>query len=36
MGLMFCRRVMESIGGSIEVDSVLGAGATVSLYFKTP
>ncbi|WP_143763060.1 hybrid sensor histidine kinase/response regulator [Ramlibacter tataouinensis] len=35
MGLMFCRRVMESIGGSIAVDSVLGAGTKVSLYFKT-
>ncbi len=36
MGLMFCRRVMESTGGSIELNSVLGAGTTVSLYFKTP
>lgn len=34
MGLMFCRRVMQSIGGSIEVSSVEGQGATVSLYFQ--
>ena len=34
MGLMFCRRVVQSLGGSIEVCSELGRGATVSLYFK--
>ncbi|MBC5764424.1 hybrid sensor histidine kinase/response regulator [Ramlibacter albus] len=34
MGLMFCRRVMESIGGGIEIQSTPGAGATVTLYFK--
>jgi two-component system response regulator PhcR len=34
MGLVFCRRVMESIGGSIELDSTIGQGATVSLFFK--
>ena len=33
MGLMFCRRVMQSIGGSIEVGSEPGHGATVWLYF---
>jgi two-component system response regulator PhcR len=33
MGLMFCQRVMRSIGGSIEIRSVLGQGAAVSLYF---
>ncbi|HWP12977.1 MAG TPA: hybrid sensor histidine kinase/response regulator [Ramlibacter sp.] len=33
MGLMFCRRVMQSIGGSIEISSVLGRGTTVTLYF---
>lgn len=34
MGLMFCQRVMQSIGGSIEIDSDLGAGTAVHLYFK--
>ena len=34
MGLMFCQRVMQSIGGSIEIDSTPGAGTTISLYFK--
>ncbi|MDR3452141.1 MAG: hybrid sensor histidine kinase/response regulator [Rhodoferax sp.] len=34
MGLMFCRRVVQSLGGSIELNSELGHGATVSLYFK--
>jgi two-component system response regulator PhcR len=34
MGLMFCQRVMQSIGGAIEIDSQPAAGATVTLYFK--
>lgn len=34
MGLMFCQRVMQSIGGSIEIDSIPNAGTTVQLYFK--
>jgi two-component system, response regulator PhcR len=34
MGLMFCQRVMQSIGGAIEVESELGRGATVTLYFQ--
>ena len=34
MGLMFCHRVMQSIGGSIEVDSTVGAGTTATLYFR--
>jgi two-component system response regulator PhcR len=34
MGLMFCHRVMQSIGGSIEIDSTVGAGTTVTLYFR--
>ena len=33
MGLMFCLRVMQSIGGAIEIESELGAGAGVWLYF---
>ena len=33
MGLMFCFRVMQSIGGAIEIDSDFGHGAAVSLYF---
>ncbi|MES2783885.1 MAG: hybrid sensor histidine kinase/response regulator [Pseudomonadota bacterium] len=35
MGLMFCRRVMESINGSVEIESDLGKGAVVSLYFRS-
>jgi two-component system response regulator PhcR len=34
MGLMFCQRVMQSIGGTIEIDSQLGRGTTVALSFK--
>jgi two-component system response regulator PhcR len=34
MGLMFCQRVMQSIGGSIEIDSVHGSSTTVQLNFK--
>lgn len=34
MGLMFCRRVLQSLGGSIELASEPGHGTTVSLYFK--
>lgn len=35
MGLMFCQRVMRSIGGSIEIRSSLAAGTAVSLYFPS-
>jgi two-component system response regulator PhcR len=34
MGLLFCRRVMESIHGEIVVESDLGAGTRVTLYFR--
>lgn len=34
MGLMFCRRVMQSIGGSIDIQSQPGEGAVVTLYFQ--
>ena len=34
MGLVFCQRVMSSLGGQVEVHSEPGGGATVSLYFK--
>ncbi len=34
MGLMFCRRVLQSLGGSIELASEPGHGTTVALYFK--
>ncbi|WP_395684984.1 ATP-binding protein [Caenimonas koreensis] len=34
MGLVFCRRVMESVGGTIVVASELGKGTTVTLDFK--
>lgn len=33
MGLMFCYRVMQSIGGAIEIESEFGHGAVVSLHF---
>ena len=33
MGLMFCLRVMQSLGGAIEVESEHGSGAAVWLYF---
>lgn len=34
MGLVFCQRVMSSLGGQVVVQSEPGGGATVSLYFK--
>lgn len=34
MGLMFCQRVMQSMGGEIRIASVLGQGTEVSLYFR--
>jgi two-component system response regulator PhcR len=34
MGLIFCNRVMESIGGSIRITSELEGGTTVWLWFK--
>ena len=33
MGLMFCYRVMQSMGGAIKIESDPGHGATVWLYF---
>jgi two-component system response regulator PhcR len=35
MGLLFCRRVVESMGGLIEICSELGQGTTVTLLFKS-
>jgi two-component system response regulator PhcR len=34
MGLMFCQRVMQSIGGEVRIESELGQGTVVSLYFR--
>ena len=34
MGLMFCQRVMQSLGGTIKIRSEPGQGAAVSLYFQ--
>lgn len=34
MGLMFCRRVMQSIGGEIDIHSTLGQGAVITLRFQ--
>jgi two-component system response regulator PhcR len=33
MGLLFCQRVLQSAGGSVGVESTLGAGTTVLLSF---
>jgi two-component system response regulator PhcR len=33
MGLLFCRRVMQSIGGDIDVGDADGGGAVVTLWF---
>lgn len=33
MGLLFCQRVMTSLGGSVSVASELSAGASVTLHF---
>jgi two-component system response regulator PhcR len=35
MGLLFCRRVMNALGGGIDVRSEVGKGAEVTLYFPT-
>ncbi len=35
MGVLFCHRVVTSLGGSIDIRSRLGEGATVTLYFPT-
>ncbi|MDB5847158.1 MAG: hybrid sensor histidine kinase/response regulator [Rhodoferax sp.] len=35
MGLIFCRRVVQSIGGSIEIVSPAGQGASVTLFFQS-
>jgi two-component system response regulator PhcR len=34
MGLVFCRRVVQSIGGSIAIDSGTGRGTAVTLLFQ--
>jgi two-component system, response regulator PhcR len=34
MGLMFCQRVMQAISGSIEVQSSVGDGTSVTLFFR--
>ncbi|MBN9411874.1 MAG: hybrid sensor histidine kinase/response regulator [Burkholderiales bacterium] len=34
MGLLFCRRVLQSLGGGIAIESVPGQGCTVSLLFQ--
>ncbi|GAA6142993.1 hybrid sensor histidine kinase/response regulator [Hydrogenophaga sp. 5NK40-0174] len=33
MGVLFCQRVMSSLGGSVDVRSTLGQGTAVTLYF---
>jgi len=35
MGLIFCRRVVQSIGGAITIVSPAGQGAAVTLYFQS-
>ena len=34
MGLMFCQRVMQSMGGSIAIESEVGRGTAMTLYFQ--
>ena len=36
MGLLFCRRVMLSLAGSLSIESEPGQGTTVCLYFPAP
>ena len=36
MGLVFCQRVMNSLGGSVSVASDPGAGACITLHFPFP
>ena len=35
MGLMFCQRVMQTINGSIDVQSTPGEGTSVTLFFQS-
>jgi two-component system response regulator PhcR len=35
MGVLFCHRVISSLGGSIEIRSGVGEGATVALFFPS-
>jgi two-component system response regulator PhcR len=35
MGVLFCHRVVSSLGGSIEIRSSLGEGVAVTLYFPS-
>jgi two-component system, response regulator PhcR len=35
MGLMFCQRVMQSAGGSIEISSSVGEGTSITLFFRS-
>jgi len=34
MGLMFCQRVVQTMGGTIEISSTVGQGTVVSLFFN--
>lgn len=34
MGLLFCRRVVQSMGGSVEIASEISCGTAVTLYFN--
>ncbi len=36
MGLMFCQRVMQSIGGTIDIRSAPGEGTVITLLFRPP
>jgi two-component system response regulator PhcR len=33
MGMIFCNRIMQSLGGSLRIESTLGAGTTVTMGF---
>ena len=34
MGLMFCQRVVQTMGGNIEISSTVGQGTAVCVYFR--
>ena len=35
MGMIFCNRIMQSFGGSLRIESALGAGTTVTMGFPS-
>jgi signal transduction histidine kinase len=35
LGLSICKSIIEQMGGSVEVESILGKGSSFNLTFKT-